>query len=270
MVESKSFVEDMSVLILTGNQRRHRYFVNSLCRKFEVRGVISETVRVQPRPTRRSELDDVECHFTQRDNKEYEYFPRENEFNIDSCDLISIEKGNINSPIVSKWISDRDPKYLLLYGCGIVKERLLTKFSDRVINMHLGLSPYYRGSGTNFWPLVNREPELIGTTIHIATLEVDGGPILQQVRPTINLNDGCHDIGCKAIIEGVECVASAVREYDEGQRVPVSQKNMGREYGIRDFNVHSVRKMWDNFETGMVEEYLDDMVSRTDNWPIIS
>ena len=49
---------------------------------------------------------------------------------------------------------------VLVFGTGILREALLSAFPGRLINIHLGLSPYYRGAGTNFWPLVNGEPEL--------------------------------------------------------------------------------------------------------------
>ena len=69
--------------------------------------------------------------------------------------------------------------------------------------MHLGLSPYYRGSGTNFWPLVDRLPECVGVTIHLAIPSVDAGPILTQVRPDIEPTDRAHEIGSRAIIAGL-------------------------------------------------------------------
>ena len=58
------------------------------------------------------------------------------------------------------------PDVVLVCGTGILREELINLFPGHIINIHLGLSPYYRGAGTNFWPLVNREPEYLGATIH--------------------------------------------------------------------------------------------------------
>ena len=75
------------------------------------------------------------------------------------------------------------PDVVLVFGTGILREPLLSAFDGRIINIHLGLSPYYRGAGTNFWPLVNREPEYVGATIHYLDAGIDTGPIISHARP---------------------------------------------------------------------------------------
>jgi len=46
----------------------------------------------------------------------------------------------------------------------------------------LGLSPYYLGSGTNYWPLVNEKPEfVVATFMHIDT-DIDTEEIIHQIR----------------------------------------------------------------------------------------
>ena len=45
------------------------------------------------------------------------------------------------------------PDVVLVFGTGLLKAPLIGAFPGRIINIHLGLSPYYRGAGTNFWPL---------------------------------------------------------------------------------------------------------------------
>ena len=44
------------------------------------------------------------------------------------------------------------------------KGKILKEFRSKIINAHLGLSPYYRGSGTNIFPFVNKEIEYVGVT----------------------------------------------------------------------------------------------------------
>ena len=39
----------------------------------------------------------------------------------------------------------------MVYGTTIIKGDLIRIFEKRIINLHLGLSPYYRGAGTNFF-----------------------------------------------------------------------------------------------------------------------
>ena len=135
--------------------------------------------------------------------------------------------------------------------------------------MHLGLSPYYRGSGTNFWPLVNREPECIGATIHLAILKVDAGPVLAQIRPSVEIFDRCHDLGCKTIIAGTKLMAKALKDYHAGKIMPQAQSGKGKLYKRNDFNAEAVSKMWTNLDAGMMKGYLKNKSSRDKKYPIL-
>ena len=42
--------------------------------------------------------------------------------------------------------------------------KLYPMILNKILNLHLGISPYYKGSGTNYFPLVNNEPQYVGAT----------------------------------------------------------------------------------------------------------
>jgi folate-dependent phosphoribosylglycinamide formyltransferase PurN len=256
------------ILIITGDQLRHNYFVNRLGEAFDLRGVVSEAVYKPKIEGSETEVHVLTRHFEQRDQAEERFFAEDRQMQVPEQDRLHISKGDANADHVYEWIVVREPRYLVLYGSSIIRERLLKAFNLRTINMHLGLSPYYRGSGTNFWPLVNGEPELVGVTIHLATLDVDAGAILKQVRPEIEPSDRNHDIGCKAIIAGTHAMISALKAYDAGEIAPLPQAAGGRVYKRADFNVAAVEKMWRNLDEGMVVSYLQDP-QRADRYPII-
>ena len=71
--------------------------------------------------------------------------------------------------------------YLLTYGCSIIKNPILKHFKQNSINIHLGLSPYYLGSATNFWPFVNDELQFVGVTFMKLEDGIDDGPIIHQI-----------------------------------------------------------------------------------------
>ena len=99
------------------------------------------------------------------------------------------------------------------------------------MNIHLGLSPYYRGAGTNFWPLVNGEPEYCGATIHILDGGVDTGPVIAHVRPEIAAGDGPHDIGNKTIVAAAGALADAAVALDARAAEP--RAAAGRRPGLQ-------------------------------------
>lgn len=263
MAESK-----LPIVVMTGDQLRHHYFANRLAEHFEVRGVVSETVYKPPMKGAEQEVDDLKRHFLEREQAEARFFGGDADWALPGDRVRAIPKGEANSDAIYEWIIGREAKYLLLYGSSIIKERLLRAFDGRCVNMHLGLSPYYRGSGTNFWPLVDGEPELVGATIHLATLDVDAGAILKQARPGIEAGDRNHDIGCRAIIAGTRAMIEALSAYDRGEIEPQRQAEGGRLFRRADFNVEAVRRMWRNLDDGMVEDYLQHP-ERAARYPIV-
>ena len=46
--------------------------------------------------------------------------------------------------------------------------------------MHGGLSPWYKGGATHFWPTYLIEPEFTGITVHETTKDLDAGAIIHQ------------------------------------------------------------------------------------------
>ena len=49
---------------------------------------------------------------------------------------------------------------------------------NRAINIHMGVSPYYRGTDCNFWALYDGNAHLVGSTIHLLSKGLDSGSML--------------------------------------------------------------------------------------------
>ena len=154
------------------------------------------------------------------------------------------------------------PDVVAVFGTGLLGRGIIDRFGGRIINIHLGLSPYYRGAGTNFWPLVNREPEYVGATILYLDAGIDTGPIIGHVRPEVARDDGPHDIGNKAIVAAAYGLQAAMRAHIAGRIRAVPQSDKGRLYQRKDFSAAAVRRLADNVSTGMIPEYLDQKPAR--------
>ena len=269
-METINSKKNISLVIMTGNKLRHKYFVRELQKEFNVLGVLHEKHKPLPVSDGLGDDDAIKKHSTNRDAKEDQYFGEYSDFKIVNNNILEVESGMANSKEAVDWVKSFNPDYLILFGTGIIREPLLDEFNNKTINMHLGLSPYYRGAATNFWPFVLREPECVGVTIHLAILKVDAGPILGQVRPEIKLGDNSHDIGCRAIIAGTELMKRCITKYDKDDITLSEQKGGGKLFKINDFNGDAVRKMLENFNTGMIEEYLQAKDARDATYPIIN
>lgn len=263
-------MKSISLVVVTANSYRHKYFANQLIEHFDVRGVVSEVKRPLKEGETKEENEIVEAHSREREESEQHYFGEHATFNVLPEQILNVQYGEANSPKVFEWISKLTPDYIALFGTGIIKNPLLCAFENRIINMHLGLSPYYRGSGTNFWPLVYGEPELIGVTIHLATARVDAGSILGQVRPVIEADDNVHDIGHKTIIAGVEALPRCIRGFDSKEVIPRAQNiNIGKVIKHKDFSAEAVVTMKKNVANGMIADYVKNKDARLRAYPII-
>ena len=254
----------LRAVLLTSDGLRHRYAARQLHNGFDLVGVLCETKVAAVRKTENiptGDLDIMEKHLSERDEVEQKLLG-ENSLLLET-DVFKVPAGGSNSLEVFQWVQRHRPDVVLLYGTSIIKPPLLNFYEGKMINMHLGLSPYYRGSGTNFWPLVDRLPECVGVTIHLAIPAVDAGPILTQVRPEIEPTDRAHEIGLRAIIAGLRALQLSVPLYIDGQLEPVSQDlSRGRVCRRKDFNAEAVRQLWGQFNTGMILEYVEQQDER--------
>jgi len=258
------------VVLITSNHRRHVWLAGKLAEAGHLVGLVSEAKPAVNPASRESPDTNVAAYFSERERREAYWFSQAPE-TLDDVDVpvSRVHWGKSNSAEVMDFVQGLSPDFVLLFGSSIIRAPLLSCYSGRILNMHLGLSPYYRGSGTNFWPLVDNVPECIGVTIHHATLQVDGGDILRQARPQSETGDGSHDLGCKTIMEGTQLVLDLL----EGSRslpAGVPQSGGGRLCRRADFTPSALVQMRDNFTKGMMSHYLADKSNRDARYPIIT
>lgn len=261
----------MKILLITSDGLRHKYAANRLHESSSLVGIVAEkkaslTSHLQANDSR----DAIDRHLAQRPQVEEKLlgnhgFPND-------VPLLSVENGHSNTTEVFEWVNNHRPDLLVLYGSSIIKDPLLSFYENRIVNVHLGLSPYYRGSGTNFWPLVDGLPECVGATIHIATLKVDAGNILAQVRPEGTVStDRAHELGTKTIMTAFSYLCPVLGSYLNGDIVPEKQDlSIGKICRRKDLTNEAVETMWANFENAMIPRYLAKQRTRDEAYPIVT
>ncbi len=262
----------MKLVVLTSNSLRHKYIVSKLVDIFDVQLIISEEKSVEIEDTKKYNLADVNLvneHFDKRNKSENKFFGDFKKFPSETCHL-NIPHKEINSSFIFNVLNVINPDVIVLFGTSIIKKHILNKYQDRVINLHLGLSPYYKGSATNLFPFYYKQIECIGATIHIATENVDAGDIIHQYRPDINLNDDIHDIGNKVILKsGIE-LPKAIKSFFDENFVPVKQIPFESVIcKIKEVTPDLLRVIYSNIETGIVETFLRNEESLINEKPII-
>lgn len=135
----------MKAIVLSSTGLRHRYFATEMAKHFDVVGVFTEAKR-NYYTAQREGSDSVQLHFEKLSNAEEQWFSLPASQDIPGQQ----EVANINAPEVVEQALALKADCICLFGTAILKLIWLNAFENRIINLHLGLSPYYRGSATLF------------------------------------------------------------------------------------------------------------------------
>lgn len=175
----------MKVAVITGNQPRHLGLINSIAEVSEEVFAICETTSVlsEMGPAFREKPDVIQLYFKQVFKAENEIFGYAN-FLKPKVRILPIAYGDLSFllPNILKPVLEAD--FIIVYGSSFIKGTLCDKLIDKkAINLHIGVSPYYRGAACNFWALYDDNPHLVGATVHFLSKKLDSGDILYHALP---------------------------------------------------------------------------------------
>ena len=264
-----------TVVLLTGNELRHEFFRKFIAADPSItvlatyceseKGNLQEVIKQEEINTFRLK------HLEAREVTEVDFFGLYCESVADKSNAIFIEKGHINDVQHVNYIRDLNPELIISYGCSIIKSELITLFERRFINVHLGLSPYYRGSGTNFWPFVNKELQFVGTTFMHIDFGVDTGEIIHQIRADIAYADNIHQIGNRLIKKScIECI-KIIRNFKDLDKMPTPTLHHYdvRYYKKKDFTEEALNTAYININDGLIENYLLQKHELDTRYPLV-
>ncbi len=238
----------MKIVILTGDQLRHDYFrkIIALNNNIEVLTSYCESNnQLKSSVEKKSSQLQLE-HLRIREQSEKDFFE---DFVLHSKDLSNPQKvniGEINNNFVVENIIKLNPDLIISYGCSIITSKLLDVFENKFINLHLGLSPYYRGSGTNYWPFVNSEPEFCGVTFMYIDKGIDTGKIIHQIQADYGKSDHPVVIGNRLIKKMSKVIIELINNF---KRVEAKDEILfnGKLYKNKDFSDESIIRYYSNF-----------------------
>jgi folate-dependent phosphoribosylglycinamide formyltransferase PurN len=264
------------IIILTGSELRHRFFrkavashtdidvVRTYC--FGMQSTLVDVVgKMEPEVSQLATE-----HLETRARSERDFFEPFDRLVADQSNPTERDRRRINHQEIFEEASALDPDILVAFGCPIIKEPLLSAYDGRFVNVHLGLSPYYRGGGTNFWALVNGEPEFVGATFMHIDAGVDTGETIHQVRARFDSGDTPHQIGNRLIADMTIICAAIISRFDRIPRVAQIPEPPGSKvYRRRDMTEEAIGTLYRNFSEGLVDAYLAEEASRCAAAPIV-
>jgi folate-dependent phosphoribosylglycinamide formyltransferase PurN len=97
---------------------------------------------------------------------------------------------SVNDEYCKQLLQQLQPGIILVNGTRIISKKILQCTNAVFVNMHVGITPWYRGSHGGYWALYNNDAKNFGTTIHLVDAGVDTGGILKQafIQPSAEDN----------------------------------------------------------------------------------
>lgn len=254
---------------MRANELRHRAFSNVLKNSGHRVYEVIESKNYERKTTERSLTD---SHFQTRVQVEFDFFSN-----------IALDTGVVNYPSVNcidinddevfKFANKLNADLVITFGCSIVKSKLIQLYRNKILGIHLGLSPYYRGSGTNFFPFVNNELGAIGYTLMNLNEGVDTGDIVHQAYADIYIGDSIHVIGMRLIqkmFSEIVCVSHLDRlrsEFAAAVKQP-KDKNF-KVYRKQDFNELNLALAVKNLNNDSIKRFLENIEVERSKFPLI-
>jgi folate-dependent phosphoribosylglycinamide formyltransferase PurN len=261
----------MRVVMLVGDHLRHTYLLSRVAAGADVVGVVREAREgAVPGPPAELPADLTQLwrrHFDGRLVAEERWLA------ADAPDLpiLAVTSDELNGATVHAFLRDRAADVVLSYGINLLSDQTLAVAGTRAWNIHGGLSPWYKGATTHFWPSYMLEPQMTGVTVHELTMNIDGGPIVHQSLAPLVRGDGIHDIACRAIVAIGDDLPRILAGMDAGQQVvPTAQRTHGRLWRSSDWRPEHLRLIYETYDDRIVDAELDGAFTGRQPKPIVA
>lgn len=256
----------MKIVVLTGSHPRHYYVVNELATTgFVVGHVIEKREEFMPSPpTHLSHQDRLNFirHFEGRAKSEAHHFEGHDRINTQIA-TYETTKETLNDAATINWVVQQQPDLVISYGVHKLSSDFLKTLSCPALNIHGGLSPWFRGNITLFWPFYMLKPNWAGMTVHVLTEQLDGGDILHHSVPQLHYGDGVHDVASKAVKQVAKDLKYIIRHIPMQEWKYIPQQHNGKLFVSTDWTPQHLRLIYNEFNDDIVDAYLNDELTES-------
>ncbi len=220
----------MNITIFTSNQPRHIHLINFLSAICGRIYAVQECNTVFPGEIKdffdNSDVMNVYFQHVRAAEKEVFGNIRFLEGNVSHLAIKSGDLNKISQDILAPALQS---DVYVVFGASYIKGWLIDYLMEhRALNIHMGVSPYYRGSSCNFWAAYDGHPELVGATIHLLGKGLDSGDILYHAFPGATAVDP-FVLGMRAVQAAHESLVKRIQDKEIFDYSPIPQ-DKSKEY----------------------------------------
>ena len=214
----------MRITIFTSNQPRHINLINFISEIADETYAVLESNTLFPglvqdlyntSPTMQEYMNGVR-------SAESDLFGK-SRFISPSVNVLVMKSGELNHLTQEQLKAALESELYIVFGSSFIKGWLVDFLLEkRALNIHMGLSPYYRGSSCNFWALYDSLPNYVGATVHFLSKGLDSGPVIFHSVPEFKDEDP-FAFTMKAVKKVQEDLIHYIKSMKMGEPIPMIQ-----------------------------------------------
>ena len=256
----------MKITLFTSNNYRHNYLINLLSNFCDELWVVQEcktlsAVKIEEKYQNKNIIEKYFIKVLEAQNKIFKNeFVNKNNKNIKT---LPISNGELNRLPLSYLDDFLKSDIYVVFGSSYIKGELVDFLvKQKSINIHAGISPYYRGTDCNFWALYDNNPHLVGSTIHLLSKGLDSGPILYHAMSNLKTNP--FEYSMSTVKSAFQSIAERIKDgsifrikplfQDKIKEVRYSKKSEFSEEVVKEYFEKKIDLSSKKFDSSLLKE----------------
>ena len=256
----------MKITLFTSNNKRHNYLINLLSEISDELYVIQECNTIFPGivPGHYQASPVMKKYFENVNNAQSHLFGNSyvnnKKKNIKILPMISGDLNQCSMNLLSDFLKS---DVYVVFGSSYIKGELVDFLvKQKAINIHAGVSPYYRGTDCNFWALYDDNTHLVGTTIHLLSKGLDSGPMLYHAMSNLKTNP--FEYTMSTVKSAFHSIAERIKDgsiftikpivQDKIKEVRYSKKSEFSEEVVREYFEKKINLNSKKFDNSLLKE----------------
>jgi len=258
----------MKAIIFSGSHSRHLFVHTEVIKHFDNVLIVvikrEELLPIPPSGLSAHDKKNFEQHFSSRkiiEDEKYGNIDAEKAFG--THEVIYVNPNELNTNKIAEKVKNFKADFCFIFGSSLILDPVFSALPKDKINLHLGLSPWYKGSATPFWSFYFLQPQFAGVTFHQITESPDDGEIIHQCVPKLEYGDTIHVVAAKCVIEAKNDIPILINHFKKHKKLSgLQQKTTGRLWRNSDFHASHLRVIYDLFDNKIVDAYLDGKLEK--------
>jgi len=259
----------MKITLFTSNNKRHNYLINLISKFCAQLFVVQEcgTIFSGTVPSHYPVSEAMNKYFKNVNIAQNKLFG--DSYVKKDIKILPIQSGDLNKCSLNFLSDFLKSDIYVVFGSSYIKGDLVDfLIKKKTINIHMGVSPYYRGCDCNFWALYDNNPHLVGATIHMLSKGLDSGPTLYHAMS--NLKSNPFEYTMSTVKSAFHSLVERIQDksifnvepiiQDKSKEIRYSKKNEFNESIVNDYFKKNIDLNVKQFDISLLKEpfFLDN------------